>query len=134
MTNLLTVDECKDLLITLSAGFLRTTIIIDALDECDPKTRGQLFNVLEDIVSLSKRNPVKAFVTSRDDGDLRKKFQDHPNVYIQERDNSADINDYIRTGIKACIKDKKLLGGVVSQAFEERIVVALQAGARGMYV
>lgn len=134
LSNLLSVEESKHLLIKLSAGFLCTTIVVDALDECDPKTRGSLFNVLEDIVSSSQRNPVKVFVTSRDDGDLRKKFQDHPNVYIQEGDNSADINYFIKTEIEACIKDKKLLGGEVGLDQQARIVSALQAGARGMYV
>lgn len=130
--NLLSIDESKNLLIKLSSGFLRTTIVVDALDECDSKTREQLFNVLEDVVSSSKRNPVRVFVTSRDDGDLRRKFQNYPNVYIQGGDNVADINYYIKTEIKARIRDKKLLEGVVDPELEERIVGALQAGAHGM--
>lgn len=77
---------------------------------------------------------IKVFITSRDDGDLRKKFEDSPNVYIQERDNSEDINYYIKTQIKACIKAKQLLGGKVNSKLEHRIVGALATGARGMYV
>lgn len=134
LQNLLSIEESKNLLIKLSAGFLRTTIVVDALDECDSETRERLFNVLEEVVSSSKRNPVRVFVTSRDDADLRRKFQSYPNVYIQEGDNLADINYYIKTEIKARIRDKKLLEGVVDPELEERIVGALQAGACGMQV
>lgn len=130
LCNLLSVEESKNLLIQLSATFLRTTLVIDALDECDPYTRGSLCDVLEALVSSSKL--VKVFVTSRDDGDLRKKFEDCPNVYIQERDNSDDISHYIKTEIRACIRGKALLGGVVDFELERRIVLALQSGAHGM--
>lgn len=132
--NLLSIEECKNLLVHLSAGFLRTTIIIDALDECDIETREGLFDLLEDVVSTSNRNPVKAFITSRDDGDLRKKFEDSPNVYIQEGDNSGDINHYIRAEIEVCIKKKRLLDGKVNVCLKAQIVSALEEGARGMYV
>lgn len=133
LSNHLSVEESRNLLIALSAGFLCTTIVIDALDECDASTRGSLFDVLDDIMS-SKGNAVKAFVTSRDDGDLRRKFEDRPNVFIQERDNLGDINHYIKTEIVDCISQKKLLGGNVSAELQGRIIEALQAGARGMYV
>lgn len=114
LTNLLSVSECKDLLITLSTGFLRTTIVIDALDECDPDTRGSLCDVLEQTVSSSKtpiQGTIKVFITSRNDGDLRRRFEGSPNVYIQERDSSKDINLYIEAEIEACIRRKELLGG-----------------------
>lgn len=126
----LSIGECKDLLIGLSTGFLRTTIIVDALDECDPETRGKLCDLLAQVVSSSKR--VKVFVTSRDEGDLRTKFEDNPNVYIQERDNSSDINCYIEAEIKACIKRKTLLNGEVRLDLQTQIVDALQSGAQGM--
>lgn len=134
LDHLLNVQESKNLLLKISAGFLRTTIVIDALDECDPDTRGTLFDVLGDLVSESspKGNPLKAFVTSRDDGDLRAKFENTPNVYIQERDNSSDINQYIKSEIQSCIKAKRLLRGKVSVDLEGQIIRALEEGARGM--
>lgn len=135
LANMLSVTESKNLLIDLSAGFLRTTIVVDALDECDPYTRGSLCDVLEQVVSSSSflnQNPVKVFVTSRDDGDLRKMFEDSPNVYIQERDNSQDVSHYIKTEIRACISRKALLDGKVGLELEQRIVLALENGAHGM--
>lgn len=138
LTNLLSVEECEQLLMNLSTGFLRTTIVIDALDECDPSTRGHLCDVLQHIVSSSATSPksnytpVKIFITSRNEGDLSRRFEGSPNVYIQERDNSADINLYIETEVTACIRRKELLGGVVSGDRERLIIKALKRGARGM--
>lgn len=135
LSNLLSVAESKQLLIALSEGFQRTIIIVDALDECDPYTRGSLCDVLADLVSSTLRlnqNPVKVFITSRDDADLRKKFEASPNVYIQARDNSEDINQFIRTELRACISRKELLDGVVEVELERRIVLALESGAHGM--
>lgn len=133
LLNLLSVEESKRLLIELCAGFSHSTLIVDALDECDAKTRGRLFDVLQIVVSESKASRVKAFVTSRDDADIRKKFSDSPNVYIQERDNSGDINTYIGAEMEACIAEKRLLDGDVSSDLRDRIIYALQMGARGMY-
>lgn len=133
LSNLLSVEESKCLLIELCAGFSHSTLIVDALDECDAKTRGRLFDVLQNVVSESKAARVKAFVTSRDDADIRKKFSDSPNVYIQERDNSGDINTYIRAELELCIVEKSLLDGVVSSELKARIIHALETGASGMY-
>lgn len=138
LSYLLSIEESKHLLIELSSGYLRTTIVVDALDECDANSRGRLCDVLKQVVSLSeqiqKQTSIKVFITSRDDGDLRKKFKDSPNVYIQERDNSEDISYYIKTQIKACINAKQLLDGKVNSNLEHRIVGTLTTGARGMYV
>lgn len=131
--NTLNVEECKTILIGLSAGFLRTTIVIDALDECHADTRGALFKALEHVVS-SSANPVKVFVTSRDYADLSRQFEKSPNVYIQARDNVSDIKQYIKTEIHARIKSGELLSGQVDTDFEKHIVGALEAGARGMSV
>lgn len=131
LRNTLTVEECKTILIGLSYGFLRTTIVIDALDECHAETRGALFDALEHVVS-SSLNPIKVFVTSRDYADLRRKFEKSPNVYIQERDNSHDINQYIRTEIHNCIKRGEILCGQADSDLERHIVGALEGGARGM--
>lgn len=134
LANLLSTTECKALLVKLAAGFPRTTIVLDALDECEPTTRESLFDALDSVVAEATTNPVKVFVTSRDDADLRKRFVSRPNVYIQDRDNSADIACYVRTEIAECIRRGKLLDGQVSAELQDRVVRVLEAGANGMYV
>lgn len=105
--------ECKLLLIKLTAGFLHTTIVLDALGECEPSTCEQLLDVRDCfIVAAPARPAVKVLVTSRD-------------VYIQDPDNAADIACDVRVEIAECIRRGKLLGGDVR---------ALEDGANGMYV
>lgn len=122
------------MLIKLAAGFPHTTIVLDALDECEPSTREQLFDVLDCIIAEATATPVKVFVTSRDDADLRRRFAVRPEVYIQDRDNSDDIACYVRAEIAECIRRGKLLDGDVSPELRDRVVRALEAGANGMYV
>lgn len=134
LKSFLSVEECKKLLIKLSSGFLRTTILIDALDECDKDTREVLFDVLENLVSDSspEHYPIKVFVTSRDDGDLQRRLGNSPNIYIQERDNSADINLYITSEVESCITKSRLLDGKVDDDLKEHIIDVLRNGAHGM--
>lgn len=134
MTHLLNATECKALLVRLAAGFPQTTIVLDALDECEPTTRELLFDVLDSIVAETSETPVKVFVTSRDDADIRKRYAGRPDVYIQDRDNSADISCYVRAEIGECIRRGRLLDGEVSAQLRDRIVSVLEAGANGMYV
>lgn len=134
LKSFLSVGECKQLLIKLSSGFLRTTILIDALDECDKDTREVLFDVLENLVSDSspEHYPIKVFVTSRNDGDLQRRLGNSPNIYIQERDNSADINLYITSEVESCITKGRLLDGKVDDDLKEHIIDVLRNGAHGM--
>lgn len=129
----LSLNESKDLLVQLSAGFPRTTILIDALDECDKSTRKKLVDALQHVVTSP--NLVRVFVTSRDDGDLVNMLSKTPSVYIHAADNSGDISKYIKSKIERCIKDRLLLPGKeISPDLKETIVSTLEKGAGGMYV
>lgn len=121
--------ESKDLIIALSAGFPQTTIIVDALDECDEETREILFLILKEIVTSTKR--VRIFVTSRNHEDIQKMLGNFPSHYLDATDNIGDIKTYIRSEVDRCasrsalFRDDKLRGEVVA---------ALEKGADGMYV
>ena len=40
--------------------------------------------------------PVKIFIASRPDEDIRNRFSSRPNIVIEERDNQDDIEKYIK--------------------------------------
>lgn len=67
------MTESKNLLIELSTGFQQTTILIDAIDECDEHTRGILLDVQE-FLERSAPNLIKTFITSRGDGLTRRRL------------------------------------------------------------
>lgn len=109
------------------------TIVIDALDECDPNRRHELFESLDKIVQRST-NVVKVFISSRNDGDIVCRLANSPNIYIDSTLNGEDMERFISIEVTKAIHLKRILGGHVSYALEKRIVETLSHGAQGMYV
>jgi hypothetical protein len=107
------------------------TIVIDALDECDPARRDELLGALYMIIQESA-SLVKVFVSSRDDGDIVYRLAGSPNVFIQANDNKVDIEQFVRIKVAQAIKSKRLIKGGVSRQLESRIVKTLIDGAQGM--
>lgn len=125
------IHESADLILQLLNIYPKTTIIIDALDECDPKLREDLFEALERILTLAP-NLVKIFVSSRDDADITHRYAELPNLYIEANDNADDINRFVQSQISECIQKRKLLNGKVSSELKELICTTLSNDANGM--
>jgi hypothetical protein len=106
-------------------------IVIDALDECDPDRRHELFEALDTIIQQAA-SVVKVFVSSRDDGDIVCRLTSSPNVIIQTSDNKGDIECFACTEVAQAIKKKRLIKGNVSGQLEDRIIKTLIDGAHGM--
>ena len=107
------------------------TIIVDALDECDPARRHELLKALDEIIQKSA-NLVKVFVSSRDDNDIFCRLTNSPNVFICASDNSKDIDRYVRSEVTQSIEDKRLLSGNVSEELKCLVITTLIEGAQGM--
>lgn len=122
-------NDSKNLIIALSAGFPQTTIIVDALDECDEETREILFLILKQIVTSAKR--VRIFVTSRNHEDIQRMLGNFPSHYLDATDNTGDIKTYIQSEVERCSSRNSLLRDVELRA---EVVAALEKGADGMYV
>lgn len=107
------------------------TIVIDALDECDPDERYKLLTALDKIITESA-SLVRVFVSSRNDGDIVCQLEDSPNIFIRASDNSADIARYVQDQVSEAIKKKRMAKGKVSPEMKERIISTLIEGAQGM--
>lgn len=90
--------EVQDQLRKLTEIRSHTTIVLDALDECDKSTRIELVNFLNDLAKGSSRL-IKIFVASRPDLDLRIEFKTGLNVEIRAHDNGEDIDMYVEDAI-----------------------------------
>lgn len=126
------LNESRDLIVQLSTRFAQTTIVIDALDECNRDTRRDLFDILKHIVASTKN--VRVFVTGRSDGDIRRILCGFPSHYIEATDNQGDIESYINSEIERCCREKLLLDGDIDEGLKSDIVSALREKADGMYV
>ncbi len=86
------MEECIDLIIEITST-TGAIIVIDALDELQESTRGQLLDGLDTITQESDRQ-VHIFVSSRENWDIKRHFQKIPKLEITAADNSHDISDY----------------------------------------
>lgn len=128
------LDESRELILQLVEYHDMTTIMIDALDECDTKTRSDLLYALQMILQDAK-SLVKIFVSSRDDGDIKCELQDYPNLTIESGKNSHDISAFVRSETEQLIKRGKLLRN--SRAKDELRALVIREvieKAGGMYV
>lgn len=126
----LRIDECKQLILNI-LEHSPATIVIDALDECDPSRRYLLLDSLQEILQGSA-NLVKIFVTSRDDGDIVCRLRDSPNLYIRAEDNGEDIHNFVKLEVEQSIEKKRLLSGNVSTELKLLMIETLNQGAQAM--
>ena len=126
----LRLDECVDLIINLTEQYTSTTIIIDALDECEITTRHSLLAGLSSI--MQHGSSTKIFVSSRDDKDITLKLQDLPNLYIKASNNAKDIDRYVHFKVEQAVADGRLLDGNVSAKTVRQIIRTLTDKAQGM--
>ena len=87
-------EEIKNSLMELVQIYPQTTLIVDALDECNKQTRAQFVGILDMVIRQSPR-PVKIFVSSRPDRDIKYRFESGQNVGIKATDNRKDIEKFI---------------------------------------
>ncbi|KAF9768135.1 hypothetical protein IL306_014595 [Fusarium sp. DS 682] len=92
------LDDYKSALVEMINSYPRTTLVLDALDECDLETRPQLAGFLKELVEKSK-HLLKVFVASRKESDIESSLtslQDQQMlVEISAEDNKADIEKFV---------------------------------------
>jgi hypothetical protein len=126
----LAVTESVELILAL----LETnpaTIIIDALDECDPERRHELLSAF-DTITQNSANVVQIFISSRDDHDILCRLENSPDIFIRASDNGEDIDHFVRSQVDQSIANKRLLSGKISTELRERIISVLTEKAQGM--
>lgn len=125
-----TASESAEMIIEL-LNEAPATIVIDALDECDPKKRWELFEILDEIVARAEK-AVRVFLSSRDDLDIKLQLSGAANVYVAATNNREDIARFIQQELNTSIKRGKLLNGRVSDHHRTLIQDKLLKGAHGM--
>lgn len=88
----LNTEEAISWLGVLLSGFLKTYVVIDAMDECDETFRADLIGQLRDL-------HINLLVTSRELPDIRDTFQGCPEISISASD--EDMRLYLGETIKS---------------------------------
>jgi hypothetical protein len=113
--------------VQLSQTYARTTLVIDALDECEG--RSYLIEALDRLVNSS--SDVRILISSRRDEDIKLRLEKKLNFGISATDNQNDIEKFVREEIEA---DKRTRRISIPQDLQELIVKTLLEKSGGMYV
>lgn len=90
----LSIPECKAALSELLKSYPRTTLVLDALDECEIGARKEIVLVLRSLATDSER-PVKVYIASRREPDIERHLGSENLIEIGTSDNKGDIEKYI---------------------------------------
>lgn len=125
-----TMKQCEEYFVALLNFYPRTTLLLDALDECGVEDRTSLLNLFH---SLETRvgKPVKIFIASRPEGDIRERLLLMRNIEINETNNSEDIMKYITEGFELHAPWTRLLNR--NAALKQRLIDALIEKSHGMF-
>ncbi|KAJ2985463.1 hypothetical protein NUW58_g5516 [Xylaria curta] len=94
-----TLGLCQEYLIRLFELYPSTVLVLDALDECEPEEREILLDFFDSIPSKTSK-PVKIFISSRPEGDIRQRLTHLPSIEIQATDNENDIAKLVKQSIE----------------------------------
>ncbi|KAF5591597.1 het-E-1 heterokaryon incompatibility protein [Fusarium subglutinans] len=122
----LDVSTCERLIRELIEGYSRTTIILDALDECDRNTREELIGVLGNLTNGSSK--LRVFISSRPDEDILRHFKGTPTMEIEATDNEEDISSFVKDKL---FRDTRWT--VISPDFQEEVKSIFQEKSQGMF-
>ncbi len=125
----LSLEECSGLLtalISLISSYSNTTIILDALDECEKPY--ELLRALKTIAN-SSAGQIKLFVSSRLNVNVASVVILHRKIHIQSQDTSNDMDIFLHTEVKE--RDSRLLKGRHPE-IEDRLIEVLRDRAQGM--
>ncbi|KAI1123673.1 hypothetical protein F5Y10DRAFT_47475 [Nemania abortiva] len=89
----LSFSDCKEQLLESIKTYDVTTIVLDALDECEPDSRRQIFETIDFL--LKSVDSLKVFISSRPDRDIRNRFIHLPNIEIQATHTKRDIQKFV---------------------------------------
>jgi hypothetical protein len=120
--------ECVEILHKLADIYPQTTLVLDALDEADKDKRAGLIDVLDALVA-SAAKPVKVFISSRRDTDIKRQYEQGPNVSIEATDNADDISAFVAEQLDLYEKRRRRK---LRSAIRKDIVRILQEKSNGM--
>jgi ankyrin repeat domain-containing protein 50 len=88
------LEVCEQQLLKSVDLYPQTTLVLDALDECDERSQGRLMKELNILLSKAKK-PLRIFISSRPEQAIRHYFDGKRKIEILAKDNRDDIAKFI---------------------------------------
>ncbi|KAK4059664.1 hypothetical protein Trihar35433_10711 [Trichoderma harzianum] len=124
----LSMPECKAALSELLKSYPRTTLVLDALDECEVDARKEIVLVLRSLATDAER-PVKVYIASRREPDIERNLGSENLIEIGTSDNKGDIEKYIEQEMKKFSEEWES----VSQGVREEVKRTITDQSDGMF-
>lgn len=125
-----TFAQWEECLLALINTYPRTTIVLDALDECSEEHRQTFIKLLIKLgTRQSEYNPVKIFVSTRPEEEILRNFDKFPTIRMQEKNNADDIATFVRIKIAEHRRWSKM-----SDEFRTELVDTLLEKAEDMFL
>ena len=124
----LKLEESESVLAELFEIYPLVTLVVDALDECDKKTRLQFIAILDKLITQSS-TPVKILISSRRDEDINRRFKHGPDLEIRAIDNRDDIAMFLNHEFSTSTKFWRV---EISSELKELICSTLLDRSEGM--
>jgi hypothetical protein len=133
LSEVISLAECRKLLIDMLSKLPCTFLILDALDECDEDSRHELIDTLTRLTEGGCT--VKVLLSSRPDEDISAEFEDMANFSIRAVDNQEDIIKFVQERIQQ-YRDSKIAKRrthpTISAGLEEEIIEVFLDKSQGM--
>ncbi|CAG7925132.1 unnamed protein product [Penicillium olsonii] len=125
----LSFDTCQEQILTSLNLYTKTTLVIDAFDECDQDSRDKLIEMFNCLLADSE-NTLKIYIASRPDPDVELQLQEQgrTGVAIQASHNASDVQRFLDQQLDKLAKKAVFIGRM-----KGKIVERLLERCQGMF-
>lgn len=125
-----TFAQWEGCLLALIDTYPRTTIVLDAFDECEKEQRQDLLKLFTALASRHQEaNPVKIFISTRPEEDVLRHFDKYPKIRIEDNNNLKDIATFVRTKIAEHSRWSKM-----PEDFRDEVIETLLEKSEDMFL
>ncbi|KAL9110562.1 MAG: hypothetical protein Q9227_004920 [Pyrenula ochraceoflavens] len=124
----LTLEDCSTLMLSFFGLYSQSTLIIDALDECDSQSRHVLIRAINVILERTPK-PVKILISSRNEEDIKVRFCNDYCIEVNADDICEDVENYLR-----CTIDNEFRWRNISQETKSKVTNHLHKACKGMFL
>ncbi|KAG5803404.1 hypothetical protein H9Q74_012197 [Fusarium xylarioides] len=123
------VPTCRRLIKELSSTYSKSTIIIDAFDECNRDTRDDLIKTLASLAVGAER--IRVFISSRPEEDIKRHFGFKPVIEIRATDSEGDISTFVE--LELSNNPENQCWFLLAPDFRKKVLQSFQDKSEGMF-
>lgn len=125
-----TFAQWSSCLVSLIETYPRTTIVLDAFDECETAQRQDLIKLFIGLATRHlEKSSVKLFISTRPEQDILQHFDKYPTIRLGGKQNADDIATFVRTKIAEHRRWSKM-----PEEFQSKVIQTLLAKSGNMFL